>query len=280
MFGMSNNYSSYTLQPGQKDDQGFFKNGSIVLILCLNGSPDANQAIILGGLQNPNQSVYSAEDGQFYDFNFNGIKYNINKDGELSIQFNSVIDGDGNQANPDAAGTTLKFDKDGGFTVSDNENQSVSLSRKDKTITISNGDESIVVDKGNKIISVNSSQDIKTSSQQSTDISAKQDVNVSASSNLSLQADQNLSINSGQNINAQAGQNWQIQAGSNVTVSSQGTVVIQSPTVVIQGETTLIGASPSAPVALAAVSQIVAFLGPIPLPGNIITGSTTILGSP
>jgi len=279
MFGMTNNSLSYTLQAGEKDEKGFIKNGSMVLILCLNGSPDANQAMIIGGLQHPDQKTYSSADGQFYDFTFNGMNYNINKDGELTITFSGNPDLNNPQDNP-AAPTVLKFDKDGGFTISDNEQQSIALNRTSKTITVTNGSESIVIDKENKKISLNSGQNIETSSEQDTKVSAQQNLDMSAQQNATVQAEQNLNLNANQNVISQAGQNWQIQAGSNVTVSSQGSVIIQAPTVIVQGDTTLLGAAPTAPVALAGVSQIIAFLGPVPLPGNIITGSTTVLGSP
>lgn len=277
LFGNTNNSLNFTLQPGQKEKSGIVNKGSAVLILCIEGISDAGSAIIIGGLDAPNSKIYKKEDGQFYDFNFNGINYNINKDGELSIKFDSVIDVDGKKANEAASGTILKFDKDGGYTVSDNEGQSFSLSRKDKISTWTNGKESITIDKANKKISLNSSGELDTSSDAKTAISSKDDISASAQKNIDMSAQNDVKVKASGNILNNAGSNMTESIGANWTVNVGGNMILQSSGIAqIQGSLTQIGAG-ALPIGAVGVSMSVGTNGGGPMVSVMLTGSTTCL---
>jgi hypothetical protein len=280
MFGMSNNNCTYTLQADNEDD-ATMKYGSMALILCMSGQSTNGQAVIVGGYSHTDNPKYSKEDGQFYDFNFNGINYNINKDGEWTLTFNSPIDKDGKKADEKAAGTKIKIDKEGKVSISDNEGQSWSLDRVAKTSTWTNGAESILINKENKSISLTSSGELSASSEKAMSLSSGDALSAISKSDMTVSAGSNLNIDAKSSITAKSGGSWKIQATGSVDV--KGTVItIKADTIAkIQGSITQLGSTGALPVALVGMSQCV---GVVTIPGTlmtsmIISGSAEVFGS-
>ena len=276
MFGTDNNSLTHTFQ-ANSDFGEDTSTGSQVLLLCINGRSDGGQAVIIGGLSSEHGPSYTSADGQFYDFNFNGIKYNINKDGEWTVTFNSVIDQKGNKANEAAAGTIIKIDKEGRVSISDNETQSWNIDRVAKTSTWTNGSESIVIDKGNKSVSLVSGGEMSQTSQKAMALTSQDSVNVTSQKDMTLDSSNSLNISSSQNMAQKSGAAWNVQASGNVMVQAGGNAMIQATGVAqVQGLTTLLGAG-DVPVAAVGISQVLSMLGPIPIMGQILTGSATVL---
>jgi hypothetical protein len=275
-FGTVNNNVTYTLQI-EEDITNSKGQGANVLLLCMNGRSEAGSAAIIGGISRPGGPQYSSEDGQFYDFNFNGINYNIDKDGELTITFNSPIDYQGNKANEKAAGTVLKIDKEGRYTISDNEGQSFGLDRVAKTATWTDGNDSIVIDKGNKKITMTSSGDLDANSQGKTDVSSQGDMSLESQADLSLSAASNASFSSQGNMATTSGGSWNVKVSGNGMINVQGNVMIQANNQAqIMGATTAIGAG-GVPIAGVGISQTVGITGApgSPMTTLIISGSAT-----
>jgi len=153
-------FFEYTLRPNVQDllsfklTQGPLKDaelskllGSMVLILCLGGT--VANPIIIGGIKNallnknPNYKTKikdKKDNGHFLNFSFNGITFNINKFGELFLNFfgptnsqgvlrgsdNDIEKGASDPSNPNsniigdknASNSFLKIDKKGDITVS------------------------------------------------------------------------------------------------------------------------------------------------------------------
>lgn len=276
MFGAPNNNSTYTLVPGTKDGDGVYQKSSIVTVLCVNGMSDVGGAVIVGGLSSPDGPKYTSEDGQFYDFNFNGINYNINKDGEWTVTFNSPIDVDGKKKNEAAAGTIVKIDKEGRVKISDNEGQFWQIDRVAKTSTWSNGAESIVIDKGSKSVSLTSSGEMSSKSEKAMSMASSDAVNMSSKSDTAIDSGANLNMSSKSNMQQTSGAAWQVKATGDVMVQAGGNLMMQGGNIAqMQGTLNLIGAGTS-PVAVVGLSQVLSFLGPIPIPGQILTGSATV----
>jgi hypothetical protein len=276
MFGAPNNSLAYTLYP-DSDGQLPLKDGAIVLILCIDGSADAGQAVIIGGIAHPDAKQYKREDGQFYDFNFNGINYNINKDGELSIKFNSPIDQKGKQSNEKAAGTEIKIDKDGGLKISDNEGQSWSIDRTSKKSTWTNGAESIVIDKEAKSITMESSGKMDASAKVDISLSSDKKISVKAKSDVEVTADTNMKLESKSNMAMKSGGSWNVQVSGNAMVKAGGNMQLEGGNLAqLKGNVTLLG-NGSLPVAIAGVSLAMGFNGGGPMVSTILTGSGTVL---
>lgn len=276
LFGDANNNLTYTLQADANIDQNA-TTGAKVLLLCIDGRSDGGQAVIVGGLSDENGPDYTSDDGQFYDFNFNGINYNIDKDGEWTITFNSPVDENGDKANAAASGTIIKIDKEGRVTISDNQSQSWDIDRVALTSTWTNGNDSVVIDKGNKKIVLTSSGELSTSSQKATSVNSEDAINVNAKSDVSVNGQSNINITASSNMTQKAN-GWNVQMSGDVNIKAGGNVNIQgSGQAQMQAGINLIG---DGSVQAAGVGISMCFgignLG-FPVLSNIITGSSTVL---
>lgn len=124
-----------------KDDFGL---GSRVLVLCVNAS--SYKGIILGGVQNAGTKEHPTEEkddpslGHHGTFQFNGIRFDIDKDGQLTLLFRGATKDDNSltdSADPAAEGTTLTITKDGSFKVfTKDDAQHLLIDHKNKVIDI------------------------------------------------------------------------------------------------------------------------------------------------
>jgi hypothetical protein len=130
LFGSIADSLKYTLRvdpsAGRKDSQ---KNsgagkGAKVLLLCING--DSRNAVIIGAIHDSNDVNDKAE-GHNLQFVFNGVKININNDGELTLNVLGPTDLDGNPTSE--IGSSVKIDKDGSVTVSVKNDVNVNCSK-------------------------------------------------------------------------------------------------------------------------------------------------------
>lgn len=231
IFASDTDSEVYTLQPGTNSAtaDGTYVGGAIITLLCIDGRPDAGQALIMGGLNSPQYQfkTYTKADGNFYDFNFNGINVNINKDGEYTVQFNSVLDSKGKPTNSAAAGTKLFFDKEGRVSLSDNQSQSFLLDRVAKKAVWTNSDETITIDKANKSINVQSSGDFTESSAKDTSLKSGTALNLDAGSDMSIKAGGNQDVNVTGSATMKAA-NWNINVQGSVNIQAGGALMIQS----------------------------------------------------
>lgn len=140
LFGGIADFFQFTYRKNEKD-QGRdvpFRNGSLVLILCLNGSIE--DAAIIGGLKHPNNAnECKAEDGHNLKFEFNGVNFNIDKDGAMSLLFRGPTDADGKvlEGSEDFGGTIIKIEKDGSYEVNTGDNAvKFRLDKTAKTATL------------------------------------------------------------------------------------------------------------------------------------------------
>ena len=124
-----------TYRPGT-DDHSI---GSKVLILCLAG--DQRKAIIMGGIEDP-ASTRKEEKGSGHNlfFEFNGVKFTIDKDGEPELTFRGATRADGtlsDAAIPEAEGTRVKVTRDGNLTVATpGDAQFIRLNHANKKIEV------------------------------------------------------------------------------------------------------------------------------------------------
>lgn len=277
-FGTPNNSEVFTLTPGKRNSNGNYEKGSIVLIECIAGNCDFGMATIIGGINTSSINQYTKEDGQFYDFFFNGVRQKINKDGEFLIEFNSFIDVDGNKANEKAAGTKLLIDKEGRIKISDNEEQFWELDRVARKSTWSNGAESVVIDKANKKIELISSGTMSSTSKDDMSLKADKNIKAEAKANVEIKAGANIKIEAKSGMNQTSGGNWDVKATGNITVTSGGAAIIKGGAIAqIMGATTLIGAG-SVPVAAVGISMCIGTGNlSVPVISTVITGSATVL---
>jgi len=140
LFGGQADSLRYTYRKASKKPElkKGFSNGSKVLLLCVNG--EARRAYIVGGLPIVPEAPEKESDGHNYFFEFNGAQATINKDGELQIRYRGATKVDGtlsDEANAEAEGSTIIFNKDGGIKLyTKDEAQYVFLDHANKKLEV------------------------------------------------------------------------------------------------------------------------------------------------
>lgn len=101
-------------------------DGSKVLVLCVNG--DVSRGYIIGGQPQRNKG-----DGHNLFFEFNGVTFAIDNDGQLKVQFKGKTDAKGDLIGEDNGPTTLEITKDGSVELyTADRNQLLKLNHADK----------------------------------------------------------------------------------------------------------------------------------------------------
>lgn len=127
--------------------------GAKVLILCVNG--ESQNPVIISGLPDAGRDADPDpdpdDDGHHLQAMFNGIEFDINKDGELQITYGGATNADGTLADgvdQDAVGTFITLRKDGSVFMSDAKgDNSVIMDRPNSKVVVTTGEYDVVADK-------------------------------------------------------------------------------------------------------------------------------------
>jgi hypothetical protein len=285
-FGTPNNFEHFTLQANKTKDKARYKKGAQVLVMAVSGNASAGRAIIVGGYSYPYTTKPKKEDGQFYEWQFNGINIKVNKDGEYSLTFNTPIDVDGKSKDEGkdkeqrAGGTKLEILKDGKLKISDNQGQFWEIDRANQKSTWGNSQESIVLDKKNKKIDVVSTGTASETIAKSKSITVKEKDHTieTKSGSISEKSGKDIQRDAKANITEKAGGNWTFEAGGNATIKAGGNLMMTAGgNAQLKGTVNLIGDG-SVLAAGVGISQCLGIgnLG-APVMSTIITGSATVL---
>lgn len=94
----------------------FSSDGSLVLLLCLDGSSE--KAIIIGGIKHMRRlSTLTSKEGLRLEGQYNGINWTINNDGALVLTFKGPTENDGKLKKEDVYGSQFKIEKDGSLEL-------------------------------------------------------------------------------------------------------------------------------------------------------------------
>jgi hypothetical protein len=171
------------------------QNGSIVLLLCIDGSSE--QAIIIGSIQHPDRKTGKLTKalGQHLEGEYNGLNYKIDKDGALSILFKSATDNNGKPADEKAGGASWKIEKDGSIQFSDGNKELIRLDKTKKTITVV----------------------------------AEADISMTTDANINATAKKNISAKSTADMLLEAGGSFTAKSGGAFNITSEGPVSLKAP---------------------------------------------------
>ena len=188
-FGGIYNYEEFSdrgYEPNRTDTaRGVYavSPGDTVLVVYVNG--DSREGVIIGSLRHEGRKpVIGPKDGIAYVSEFNGINTQINNDGEYTFTFkgqpkniaklNDPVSGKPIPA-PDydkEVGTTYyKFDKTGGWTISDNatkDPQSIKTDKKSGKIIVTSGKIVLTMDKNSETTSLQTKNTTITSTEKIT----------------------------------------------------------------------------------------------------------------
>lgn len=134
----------YDTTPPDKRKESLGK-GSKVLVLCING--ESNTAVIMGGVRDEvdnDGKVKGLDDTKIKDlghhlyFNFNGISFYVDKDGQCALTYNGKTKIDGTtDVDSDNTGTALKLLKNGDARFADKDNKnSIFIDHQNSKIVI------------------------------------------------------------------------------------------------------------------------------------------------
>jgi len=111
-FGGGADYTEVVYRPATKNPADDVGNGSKVLLLCVSG--DQSKAVILGGIPKA-----STDSSHHYAFEFNGARFEVNSEGEVSFVHRGPtnIDGTVKEQYEGFEGTSVEFNKRGNFSL-------------------------------------------------------------------------------------------------------------------------------------------------------------------
>ena len=220
-------------------------DGSMVLLLCIDGN--AEKGIIVGAIRHPSKkTTLTKENGQHAEGEFNGVNWQVNKDGEFTVTFKSATDNKGKPK--ETHNTHIKLDKTGSAELSD-------------------GVDSIRIDKPAKLISVRSSGGIIETATENYTLSAK-NVKASSTMDLVLAAQGRASFTSAKDMSFES-QGVLKGSGKSIELQSQSMIKIQGNQMMVNVPQIMLGAG--ATPAVTSMTQVISIgnLG-IPIVGNMM----------
>lgn len=216
-------------------------DGSLVLLLCIDGISE--KPLILSSIPNPNRknkddelksTTLTPEAGHHMEGEFNGLNWQVNKDGELTITFNSPTDNKGlpileEEELKKVTGSFVKLDKTGSIHINDGGKETIVLDRAKKTISIAAEDS----------INITATKNVNIKSTESTNITATKDLIAMCEGKANLIAKGSLDIQSEGDLKAKAksGQ-FEIDGAMKVKAPS---VEIESDSVQIKATSIMLG---------------------------------------
>lgn len=91
------------------------QDGSVVMLLCLDGSSD--KAIIIGGFPHPDRPTTLTDDEPQLAGEYNGVNVTIANDGTAVLTWKGPTNNDGSLVNASQAPTIVQIQNDGSFQV-------------------------------------------------------------------------------------------------------------------------------------------------------------------
>lgn len=233
-FGGKADFLEYKLRANSKEPKGKntvntnFKeqDGNIVLLLCLDGSLD--KGVILKSIfhKGRKETTLTKDAGLHLEGEYNGLNWQINKEGELTITFKSATDNDGKPKDKTAGGTTVKMNKEGSIDINTNlqgdEETYMRMDKKNKNIGLKAG--ANVGFTAKKDVATNADGSITGKAKGSVEFAAEGTAKVSAKSSLALESESAVNIK-----------------GGTVTISGQNMVKIEGQTCDISTQKVFVG---------------------------------------
>jgi len=201
-FGGMADFFQYKLRTNTETKKFDFKknNGSMVLILCLDGSTE--KSIIIGGVnnaaRNPEEAILP-EEGLHLEGEYNGMNWAVNKDGEFTLTFKSKTDNTGKPEDETAGGTYVKMDKKGSVDINtglkEKEETYIRMDKENKDVGLKAG--ANVGFTAEKNIAMNASGKIQGKAKGAVEFAAEGTAKISAKSSLDLEGKSVVNVKGG-----------------------------------------------------------------------------------
>lgn len=237
------------------------QNGSIVLMMCLDGLAD--QAVIIGSIAHPDRKngKLTKELGHHMEGEFNGVNWKVDKDGALTVTFKSATDNDGKQADTKAAGSNLKMEKDGSIEVGDGNKEKIRIDKTAKTVAIS------------------AEADISATTDAGVNLTAKAGINLKATADLLADAGGSFTAKSGGAFNITSEGPLSMKA-TDIKIAADNMMTLKGSQIMISAPMINVGDGGTPAVTMNTLVMAVGNLG-IPIIGNLVGpfSSSVFIGS-
>lgn len=211
------------------------QNGSLVLLLCLDGFSE--KAIIIGSLSHPNNKKILDKAKEIHlESEYNGLNIQIDKDGAFSLTFKGATDNDG-KVKDDKGQSTFKIEKEGSLELNDTKGDSIRIDKTKQTIAVNS----------EKDQSFTTNANLTITSKENTSISAK-DFLVKASGSANMQSESAFNIKAGGAVDLK---------GSSAKITSDGMVMVKGSQITLDADMVSLGGQGGTP----AVTLSTMFLG-------------------
>ena len=202
--------------------------------------------MIIGTLKHPSRSnLLSKEAGIHLEGEFNGIRWNIDKEGAFNFIFKGATDNKGKPKDSKAAGSFIKVEKDGSIEVGDADIDSdlgkgnMKKDGSNKPAKTGTGKyEKIRLDKTNQTIDVEARKDIGITTDANLNIESKGKTNHKAASHI-LEAMGSAETKAG---------TWKVESQGPAEIKAaagqfefSGMLQIKSPTTIVSSNTIMLG---------------------------------------
>jgi len=232
-FGGVADFFEYKLRPvktDEKDTKAFINTnfekqfGNMVLLLCLDGVRD--KGIIIKSVSHKGRKTNLTKDnGLHLEGQYNGLNWQINKDGELKITYKSKTDEKGKPADEKAGGTHFQIDKKGSVDINTNlegdDETYMRMDKENKDVGLKAGANIGLTAKKN--IGFNAEADIKGAAKANVEFAAEGSAKFTSKSSFKIESDSALNMK-GASIKAESDDNFFIK-GTQVFIDAPMTQV-------------------------------------------------------
>lgn len=233
-------------------------DGSYVLLLCIDGT--VTRGVIIGALpHHGRKSTLTKAKDKHMEGEYNGLRFKINDDGELTLTFKGKTDKKGVPKTPKSAGSQIRMEKDGSVEINDRDIEAELAAGNDKEAKASGAKpsdsyEKVRIDKTKQSIDIVSRKDQNQNSGANYNLTVKAktthktaDWIVAASGKANLSSGGTFDIKSGgafslaaADIKMKSDAAMQVQANS-IQLNAQQVAVGQGGTPAVIGTTQFVG---------------------------------------
>lgn len=204
---------------GKLATSNFFvnKNGTTVVIAHFNGNKD--KPFIVAAFPHPKKTGAKRADGIRKLGEFRGFQWEINKLGEVILTYNGDRKPNGKLSRPTTGPTQIKIDKDGVFTLTDNENQLIRMDRVAKKIRIVTKENYEIVVGKDEIITIGGNKNESITGNETNTIQGNQSSTVQGNYTKTIQGTETTTT-TGDRVHSAA--NHTLTGGGNIKIGSAG----------------------------------------------------------
>lgn len=245
-------------------------DGSYVLLLCIDGT--STRGVIIGSLpHHDRKTTLSNLKDKHMEGEYNGLRFKINDDGELTITFKGKTDNKGKPKTPKSGGSQIKMEKDGSVEINDRDLDPELAAGNNKEAKAEGEKpkpeyEKIRIDKTKQSIDIISRKDQNQKTDKNYNLTVKENTN-HKTKDLVVQAEGKASYTVKGVFNIKADGAYSLTA-ANVQVKSDNAIQMQANNVQIQASQVSVGAG-GTPAVISSTMYITYVLG-IPFPSYAV----------